>query len=50
MKPKVTITIDEKLLDKIRELAKREDRTLSNMIQRLVEMAFIKSQRSRGPA
>ena len=40
MKPKITITLDEKWLEKIRDRAEKEGRTLSNMIQRLVEIAF----------
>ena len=36
MKSKINITIDEKLLERVRELAKAENRSLSNMIENLL--------------
>ena len=45
MKPKITITLEKIWLDKIRKQAAIEGRTVSNMIQRLVELAFAKKAR-----
>ena len=40
MKKKINITIDEKLLERIREVAKDENRNLSNMIENLLIAAM----------
>lgn len=40
MKTKFSISLDEKLVEKLKELAKKENRNLSNMIEVLLSSAI----------
>lgn len=41
----VTITLKEETIKKMKELAKKEDRSFSNMVQRILEERFRKDKK-----